>query len=139
MPHKKKLLAAGVLAAFLADPERFVDYAGQATEYAVREFAKAGVALAAAAGSGAAQGLESSIGQALAAHGLDTPVFRYLGMALASLVVIGALLVLVGLPVRLVLWPFTWPFRIMKGLGRGISSPKPRPDLNNRGLGNHAH
>ena len=33
LPHKKKLLAAGVLAAFLANPEKFVDYAGRATEY----------------------------------------------------------------------------------------------------------
>ena len=37
LPHKKKLLAAGVLAAFLADPDRFVDYTGQATEFAVRD------------------------------------------------------------------------------------------------------
>ncbi len=125
LPHKKKLLAAGVLAAFLADPDRFVDYAGQATEYAVREFAKAGITLAAAAGSGAAQGLESSIGQALASHGLDQPVFRYLGMALASLVVIGALLVIVGLPIRVMLRPWAWAFRIIKGIGRGVSSPKP--------------
>ena len=57
LPHKKKLLAAGVLAAFLADPDRFVDYAGQATEFAVREFARAGITLAAAAGNGAARGL----------------------------------------------------------------------------------
>ena len=31
LPHKKKLAAAGVLAVFLADPEKFVDFAGQAT------------------------------------------------------------------------------------------------------------
>ena len=120
LPHKKKLAAAGVLAAFLADPDRFVDYAGQATEFAVREFAKAGITLAAAAGNGAAQGLESSIGQALAAHGLDQPVFRYLGMALASLVVIGSLFVIVGLPVRLMLRPFTWPIRLVVGRRRPI-------------------
>src|SRR4029077_16390739 len=52
LPHKKKLAAAGVLAAFLANPDKFVDYAGQATEYAVREFAKAGVQLAGAGGGG---------------------------------------------------------------------------------------
>ena len=63
-----------VLAAFLANPDKFVDYAGQATEFAVREFAKAGVTLAAAAGSGAAQGLEASIGQVLADYGLDPRV-----------------------------------------------------------------
>src|SRR5581483_11198670 len=38
LPHKKKLAAAGVLALFLANPEKFVDYAGKATDYAVREF-----------------------------------------------------------------------------------------------------
>ncbi|MFO0887836.1 MAG: hypothetical protein U0790_01690 [Isosphaeraceae bacterium] len=79
LPHKKKL-AAAVLAAFLADPDRFVDYAGQATEFAVREFARAGISLAAAAGGGVAQGLESSIGEALASRGLNQPFFRYLGM-----------------------------------------------------------
>ena len=56
LPHKKKLIAAGVMAAFLADPDRFVDYAGRATEYAVREFAKAGVTLAGAVTGGAARG-----------------------------------------------------------------------------------
>jgi hypothetical protein len=112
LPHKKKLLAAGVLAAFLADPDRFVDYAGQATEFAVREFARAGVSLAAAAGNGAAQGLESSIGEVLAAHGLDQPAFRYLGMGLAALVAIAALLVIAGIPVRMLLWPISWPIRL---------------------------
>jgi hypothetical protein len=112
MPHKKKLLAAGVLAAFLANPDRFVDYAGQATEYAVREFAKAGVALAAAAGSGAAQGIESSVGQFLSDHGLDQPFFRYVGMALAGLVAVVSLLVIAGLPIRLMLSPVTWPLRL---------------------------
>ena len=73
LPHKKKLAAAGVLAAFLANPEKFVDYAGQATEFAVREFARAGIQLASAVGGGAARGLETSIGQTLAAYGLDFP------------------------------------------------------------------
>src|SRR5262249_40425284 len=68
LPHKKKLAAAGILAAFLVNPEKFVDYAGQATEFAIREFAKAGIQLASAVGGGAARGLESSIGQALAAY-----------------------------------------------------------------------
>ena len=98
LPHKKKLAAAGLLAAFLANPDKFVDYAGQATEFAVREFAKAGITLAAAAGSGVAQGLESSIGEALAAHGLDQPLFRYLGMAVASLVAVAASSCIVGVP-----------------------------------------
>lgn len=124
LPHKKKLLAAGVLAAFLANPDRFVDYAGQATEYAVREFAKAGITLAAAAGSGVAQGLESSIGQVLASHGLDQPAFRYLGMALASVVVIGALMVLVGLPIRMMFRPWVWVFRMIKEVGRLVFSPR---------------
>ena len=100
LPHKKKLAAAGVLAVFLANPEKFVDYAGQATEFAVREFARAGIQLASAAGFGAARGLESSISQTLAAYGLDYPILRWIGMGLAGMVALGALLILLGLPVR---------------------------------------
>ena len=73
LPHKKKLAAAGILAAFMANPEKFVDYAGQATEFAVREFARAGIQLASAVGGGAARGLETSIGQTLAAYGTRLP------------------------------------------------------------------
>ena len=120
LPHKKKLAAAGILTAFLINPDKFVDYAGQATEFAVREFARAGISLAAAAGRGAAQGLESSIGEALAAHGLDQALFRYLGMAVASLVAVVALFVVVGIPVRLMLRPITWPIRLFVGKRRPI-------------------
>ncbi|MFI5455671.1 MAG: hypothetical protein ACHRXM_09495 [Isosphaerales bacterium] len=111
LPHKKKLAAAGVLAAFLANPEKFVDYAGRATEFAVHEFAKAGIQLAAAVTGGAARGLETTIGRTLAAYGLDFPVLRTIGMALAGLVAILSLLVLVGLPVRWMFRPFGFIFR----------------------------
>jgi hypothetical protein len=106
LPHKKKLAAAGVLALFLANPEKFADYAGQATEFAAREFAKAGIQLAAAVSGGAARGLESSIGQSLAAYGLDHPLFRYLGIGLSSVVVVVSLLVILGMPLRWITWPF---------------------------------
>jgi hypothetical protein len=115
LPHKKKLLAAGVLAAFLANPDKFVDYAGRATEYAAREFARAGVQLAGAVGGGAARGLEASVGEALAKYGLDFAVLRYLGMGLAGLVVVLASMVLLGLPVRWMLRPVTWPLRVVLG------------------------
>jgi len=111
LPHKKKLAAAGVLAAFLANPEKFVDYAGRATEFAVQEFGRAGIQLASAVTGGAARGLETTIGRTLAAYGLDFPVLRYLGMALAGLVAILSLLVLIGLPVRWILRPFGFIFR----------------------------
>ena len=117
LPHKKKLAAAGILAAFLANPEKFVDYTGQATEFAVREFAKAGIQLAAAVGGGAARGLESTIGQTLAAYGLDFPVFRYAGIGLAGLVVVLCVLVIVGLPIRWIFRPFGWVFRKTTTLG----------------------
>jgi hypothetical protein len=130
LPHKKKLLAAGVLAAFLANPDKFVDYAGQATEYAVREFARAGVSLAAAAGSGAAQGLEASIGEVLASHGLDQPFFRYVGMGFAVFVAVCSLLVLVGLPVRLVVSPLSWPLRIMRCMVTSPTTAKSPPGAN---------
>jgi hypothetical protein len=117
LPHKKKLAAAGVLAAFIANPEKFVDYAGQATEFAVKEFAKAGIQLASAIGGGAARGLETTIGQTLAAYGLNYPAFRYLGIALAGLAVVLSFFVVVGLPVRWIFRPFGWVMR--RTVGRG--------------------
>jgi hypothetical protein len=125
LPHKKKLAAAGILAAFLANPEKFVDYAGRATEFAVSEFTKAGVQLASAVGGGAARGLESSVGQALAAYGLDFAVFRYLGMALAGLVVVLSLFVIVGLPIRWMFRPVLWPLRWLGRLGKHRSPARP--------------
>ena len=115
LPNKKKLIAAGVLAAFLADPDKFVDTAGRATEYAVRQFARAGVDLVGAVSAGAARGLETSIGNALSAYGLNVAILRYLGMALAGLLVLGSTGVLLGLPVRWMLRPITWPFRLVFG------------------------
>lgn len=116
LPHKKKLAAAGVLAAFLANPEKFVDYAGQATELAVREFANAGISLAAGMGGGAARGLESSIGRALSEYGLAAPIFRYLGVGLSALVVFMSLVVLLGFPLRCMLLPLGWPSRLVRRL-----------------------
>src|SRR5579883_682552 len=127
LPHKKKLAAAGVLAAFLANPEKFVDYAGQATEFAVREFAKAGIQLASAVGGGAVRGLENSLGMALAAYGLDLPVLRYLGMGLAGFGVVLSLMVIIGLPIRWMLRPFLWPVRLITGFRqtRRVDAPGP--------------
>jgi hypothetical protein len=118
LPHKKKLLAAGVLAAFLANPEKFVDYAGQATEFAVQEFAKAGIQLAGAVSGGAARGLESSIGRALSSYGLNSPLLRYLGMGLAGLAALLSLLVMFGLPIRWLFRPVLWPFRAVMSFRR---------------------
>jgi hypothetical protein len=123
LPHKKKLVAAGVLAAFLADPDKFVDYAGRATEYAVREFARAGVQLAGAMGGGAARGLEATIAQTLAPYGLNVAAVRYLGMGLAGAVVVLAAMVVVGLPIGWVLRPLKWPLRWFgkRGAARGVA------------------
>jgi hypothetical protein len=114
LPHKKKLAAAGVLAVFLANPEKFVDYAGKATEFAVREFARAGVQLASAVGAGTARGLEASLGQGLAAFGLNHPALRYLAMGLAALSVLLSLCVVVGVPIRWLLRPFLWPWSLLR-------------------------
>jgi hypothetical protein len=111
LPNKKKLAAAGVLAVFLANPEKFVDYAGRATEFAVREFSKAGIQLASSAGMGAARGLESSIGETLAAYGFNFAVVRWAGMGLAAFVAVSALLILLGLPVRWLFRPLAIFFR----------------------------
>jgi hypothetical protein len=113
LPHKKKLVAAGVLAAFLANPDKFVDYAGRATDYAVSEFARAGIQIAGAVGGGAAHGLETAISQTLANHGLDFAVLRYAGMTLAGLVIVVASLVLIGVPGAWLLGPLKWPLRAL--------------------------
>jgi hypothetical protein len=119
LPNKKKLIAAGVLAGFLADPDKFVDTAGKATQYAIEQFARAGVALAGAVGSGAAKGLENSIGEVLASYGLNVGVLRYLGMGLAAFLVVGSALVIAGLPLRWMLRPVTWPLKLVFGRGKG--------------------
>jgi hypothetical protein len=123
LPNKKKLAAAGVLALFLADPDRFIDTAGRATDYAVRQFAKAGIDLAGAVGAGAARGLESSIGDALAGYGLNSAVLRYLGMGAAGLAVFGSSMVLLGLPLKWMLAPFTWPIRLILGRRKRATQP----------------
>jgi hypothetical protein len=124
LPHKKKLAAAGILAAFMVNPEKFVDYAGQATEFAVREFARAGVQLASAVGGGAARGLETTIGNTLAGYGLDFPVFRYLGMGLAGLAVVLSFLVVVGLPIRWMFRPFGLVLRWTVGRRQLVQSDR---------------
>lgn len=113
LPHKKKLAAAGVLGLFLANPEKFVDTAGRATQYAVEQFAKAGIQLASAMGAGASKGLESAIGAQLASYGLNSLVLRRFGMILAGLAVFGATMVILGMPVRWMLKPVTWPLKMV--------------------------
>lgn len=115
LPNKKKLIAAGVFAAFLANPDKFVDYAGRATEYAVREFARAGIQVVGAVSGGAARGLEGAISQTLAAYGINSQLARYVGMGLAGLVAVLAAFVILGVPVSWVFRPFTW----FAGLFRG--------------------
>ena len=114
LKHKQKLAAAGVLALFLADPDRFVDTAGRVTQYAVDQFARAGVRLAGAVTGGAARGLESAIGQTLASYGIDSALARKGGMVAAGLVAFGALLVILGLPVAWIFRPLSWPIRWLR-------------------------
>lgn len=120
LTHKKQLAAAGVLAVFLANPEKFVDTAGRVTEYAVEQFAKAGLQLAGAVGGGAVRGVESAIGGALAKYGLDSLLARRVGMVLAGAAALMALLVMLGLPVRWLLKSFTWPVRMVRGRTRAV-------------------
>lgn len=113
LPNKKKLLAAGVLAAFLANPDRFVDSAGRFTKYAAEQFARAGVQLAGAASSGVARGLVGAITDALAGRGVSAELARILGIALASLVAVVAALVFIGKPIRAIVVPVTRPIAWM--------------------------
>jgi hypothetical protein len=114
LTHKKKLAAAGVLALFLANPDRFVDSAGRITEYAVAQFSKAGIQLAGAIGGGATRGLESAVAQSLAAHGIDSVLARRAGMGLALVVIFLATMVLLGLPIGWILRPLSWPLRLLR-------------------------
>lgn len=111
LPHKKKLVAAGVFALYLANPEKFVDTTGRATRYAAEQFARAGIELAGAVGSSARAGVESAVGGLLADWGLDSGPMRWAVMTGAIVTAGLALLVLLGLPVRWALRPFIWPVR----------------------------
>ena len=122
LPNKQKLAAAGVLTAFMIAPEEFVDMAGQATDYAVRQFASAGIQLATAVGGGAVAGLETAVGTWLESQGLNFTVVRYVGMFLAGWVVFSSAMVLIGLPSRLAMAPVRlalWPFRRIMKFARG--------------------
>jgi hypothetical protein len=120
LPNKQKLAAAGLLTAFIAAPEEFVDMAGQATDFAVRQFATAGIQLATAVGGGAVAGLESAVGTWLEQQGLNFTIARYAGMVLAGWVVFSSAMVIIGMParmasapVRMLLWPLR---RVLRGL-----------------------
>jgi hypothetical protein len=115
LTHKKKLAAAGVLGVFLASPDQFVDTAGRVTEYAVQQFARAGIQLAGAVGGGATRGLETAIGGVLAKYGLDSSIARRAGMIVAGAVALLSALVMLGLPIRVILRPITWPVRAIRG------------------------
>jgi hypothetical protein len=114
LPHKKKLIAAGVFGLYLANPEKFTDTAGRATRYAAEQFARAGIQLAGAVGTGARAGVESAVGGLLASWGVDTGPMRWLAMGAALVAAVLALLVLVGLPIRWALRPLTWPLRLLR-------------------------
>ncbi|MDX2038804.1 MAG: hypothetical protein SFX72_19310 [Isosphaeraceae bacterium] len=114
LANKKKLAAAGVLALYMADPDRFVDTAGRITSYAVEQFAKAGIELASAVGGGVVNGLGESISTWLTGWGIDLESARYVGMALAGLTVVGATLVLLGMPIRSLFLPVVLIFRLAR-------------------------
>jgi hypothetical protein len=111
LPHKKKLAAAGLFAAFLANPDEFVDMAGRATDYAVREFARAGVELAGVLPGAVADGVHAGVAGVLDRWGLNYAPLRW-AMALAALAVAtGAVMRLAGLPLRAIAWPLTVTLR----------------------------
>jgi hypothetical protein len=118
LQHKKKLAAAGVLTLFLANPDQFVDTTGKLTQYAVDHFTRAGIQLAGAMGGGAARGAQSALEDSLSRWGLHPALVRGTGIGIASLLAIGALLVLMGLPLRLLLWPVLSPLNLLRRLLR---------------------
>jgi hypothetical protein len=115
LPNKGKLAAAGVLTLFLADPDKFVDTAGRATQYAVEQFAKAGVSLAGAISGGAVRGLGNTLGAFLAAWGIDAGMARVIGVGMAVLVVLVSIMILIGAPIRWLFRPFGLVLRLFRG------------------------
>jgi hypothetical protein len=116
LPNKKKLVAAGVFAAFLANPDKFVDLAGRATDYAVREFARAGVELASVLPGSMAGGIDAGVHRVLERWGLNYAPVRYSAVALLLAIAATAVIRLFGWPIRTVLKPFTFAVRRLRGL-----------------------
>lgn len=111
LPHKKKLIAAGVLAAFLANPDKFVDMAGQATDYAVREFARAGVELASVVPSSVANGIDAGVDKVLSRWGVNYGPVRWTIVGFLLLASAAAVMKLVGWPFRVLTWPVAFATR----------------------------
>lgn len=114
LPNKKKLVAAGVLAAFLANPDEFVDMAGRATDYAVREFARAGVELASEMPGALVAGLDTGASNVLGRLGMNYAPVRWATVALLLLIATGAAMRLVGWPLRTLAWPVTFAVRRLR-------------------------
>ena len=114
LPNKKKLVAAGVLAAFLANPDKFVDMAGRATDYAVSEFARAGVELASEVPGALVAGLDSGASSVLDRLGMNYAPVRWTTVALFLLIATGAAMRLVGWPLRTLAWPVTFAVRRLR-------------------------
>jgi hypothetical protein len=115
LPHKKKLAAAGVLAAFLVNPDKFVDMAGRATDYAVREFARAGVELASTLPGSVSGGIQAGVDRVLDRWGMNYAPLRWSAVALLLVVAAAAIMRLVGWPVRTLFWPFKFAVHLVRG------------------------
>jgi hypothetical protein len=115
LPHKKKLVAAGVFAAFLANPDKFVDMAGQATDYAVREFARAGVELASTLPGSVIGGIGAGVDRVLDRVGMNYAPLRWTAVGFFLLIAAAAAVRLVGWPLRTLAWPVTVAFRRLRG------------------------
>jgi hypothetical protein len=75
-PHYKKLVAAGLITAYLAAPEQFHDAVGALTERATRELTRLGIEVAGAAHRGVWGGFRSKLS--------ETPVSSTLGIVLIA-------------------------------------------------------
>lgn len=111
-PHYKQLLAAGLVAAYLLEPEKFHDAAGRLTEYAARQFTELGIEVAAAV----PRGFWAGVRQRFA----DDPLFSGLGVALIFLC-----LTLLVPAVRF--WLFGWWRRPEQPAPAATAPLKPEP------------
>jgi hypothetical protein len=117
LPNKGKLAAAGVLAAFLASPDKFVDMAGRATDYAVREFARAGVQLASEVPGSVANGIHEGVDRVLDRWGMNYAPLRWSAVVVLIATACVAGLRIIGWPIRTLAWPVTFALRRLRRSG----------------------
>ncbi len=102
-PHWKMLAGSGLVAAFLLEPDLFIDTAGQLTKHALQEFSRLGIEVSAAVAEGTADGIR---------QGVRTSTERLFdGFDLYTIIGISGLFIGIGLFFKRTRYYIAWPFR----------------------------